>query len=158
MVRNDGPEMADDSGSAGRRATTFRVRRGRSYDLNAVVELYDGCGLVASPGGFRNELERKLISDPDLFLVAVDTAGDIIGALSAGFDGRMVAVSRIATQADRRRQGVATALVTHMHTVLERLGAADMAMVVIDDTDDSRRLWDALGYEQVRRVPLYQQP
>lgn len=150
--------MAEDAGTADAPPTAFRVRRGRSYDLNAVVELYDGCGLVASAGGFRNELERKLISDPDLFLVAADTTGDIIGALSAGFDGRMVALSRIATHPDRRRQGVATALVEHMRTVLERLGAADMAMVVIDDTADSRRLWAALGYEQVERVPLYEQP
>lgn len=150
--------MSEHAGSGHRAATAFRVRRGRSYDLNDVVDLYDGCGLVPSPGGFRNELERKLISDPDLFLVAVDTDGDIIGALSAGFDGRMVSVSRIATHWDRRRQGVATALVSQMHSELERLGAADMAMVVIDDTADSRRLWAALGYEQVGRVPLYQQP
>ena len=67
-------------------------------------------------------------------------------------------MSRIATQSDRRRQGVATALVEHMHAELERLGAADMAMVVIDDTEDSRRLWDALGYEQIERVPLDRQP
>ena len=150
--------MAEDGESAGRASVAFRVRPGRSYDLNAVVDLYTGCGLVSSPGGFRNELERKLISDPDLFLVAVDTDGDLIGALSAGFDGRMVAVSRIATHPDRRRQGVATALVDHMQAVLERLGADDMAMIVIDDTDESRRLWTALGYEEVRRVPLYRQP
>lgn len=150
----------DDATASGGRVPTldFRVRWGRSYDLNAVVDLYDGCGLVPSPGGFRNELERRLLNDPDLFLVAVRVDDTIVGALSGGFDGRMVTVSRLATHPASRRRGVATALVDRMHAELERMGAADMTMAVIDDTVDARHLLAALGYEQRGRVPLYRQP
>jgi ribosomal protein S18 acetylase RimI-like enzyme len=132
------------------------VRRGRSYDLNAVVDLYAGCGLVPSERGFRNELERKLLADPDLFLVAAETdAGRIIGALSAGFDGRTVVVSRLATHPERRRQGVAAALVNQMEGVLARVGGAGASLVVMDDTVDSRSFWAGIGYDHSGRVPVY---
>lgn len=137
------------------RAPSFRVRRGRSYDLNAVVDLYDGCGLVPSARGFRNELERRVLRDPDLFLIAVSATEDIVGALSASFDGRLAVVSRLATHAAHRRVGVATALVRRMSAVLEELGAAGVDLVVIDDTPDAMMLWDALGYERRRRAPVY---
>lgn len=144
------------SADRARARAPFRVRRGRSYDLNAVVELYAGCGLVPSERGFRNELERKLLSDPDLFLVAVEPdGGGIIGALSAGYDGRTVLVSRLAARADRRRQGVATALVDRMGVELDRLGAATAALVVMDDTIDSRGFWSGIGYDDAGRVPVY---
>lgn len=144
--------MADDGND---RAPSFRVRRGRSYDLNAVVDLYDGCGLVPSARGFRNELERRVLRDPDLFLVAVSATEDIVGALSASFDGRLAVVSRLATHPAHRRAGVATALVRRMSAVLEELGAAGVDLVVIDDTPDAMMLWDALGYERSRRAPVY---
>lgn len=137
--------------------SSFRVRRGRSYDLNAVVDLYGGCGLAPSPRGFRNELERKLINDPELFLVAVDSAGgDVIGAMSAGFDGRAVTISRLATHPAHRRRGVASELVAQLEQALEHLGAASSSVVVLDDTVDGRRFWTAVGYDDSGRVPVYE--
>jgi hypothetical protein len=41
-----------------------RVRPARSHDLNAVVALWQGCGLVPSEQGFRNELTYKLLREP----------------------------------------------------------------------------------------------
>lgn len=132
-----------------------RVRRARSYDLNAVLDLYTGCGLVPPERGFRRELERKLISDPDLFLVALDADGDIVGAVTAGYDGRLVTVSRLATDPDHRRCGVATALIAELHAALEQLGARAPDIVVIDDTVDSQRFFSAAGYDRTHRVPVY---
>jgi hypothetical protein len=45
------------------------TRVARSLDLNDVVALWEGCGLVPSERGFRNELTYKLLKDPALALV-----------------------------------------------------------------------------------------
>ena len=82
----------------------LRVRRARSFDLNEVADLWADCGLVPSPRGFRNEMERMLLRAPELFLVAVDTGdgGAIVGAVLGSFDGRIATVSRLATHPDHR--------------------------------------------------------
>ena len=134
-----------------------RIRRAQSYDLNDVVALYEGCGLVPSARGFRNELTRKLLNDPDLFLVAVEPDARIVAAMVAGFDARVVTVSRLATHPERRRGGLASLLVEHLERELARLGARSSEILVVDDTPDGRHFWTAVGYERVRHAPVYRE-
>jgi ribosomal protein S18 acetylase RimI-like enzyme len=140
-----------------RSTTTVRVRRARSYDLNAVADLWADCGLVPSPQGFRNEMERMLIKSPESFLVAVeaDDGGQIVGALLGSFDGRIATVSRLATHPRHRRQGIATALVDSFATVLDDLGASDALVLVLDTNPDSERFWSAIDYHRATDVPAY---
>ena len=138
-------------------STTTRVRRARSFDLNEVARLWDDCGLVPSPRGFRNEMERMLLRSPELFLVAAeaDDGGRIVGALMGSFDGRVATVSRLATDPARRRSGIATALVDAFAGELTGLGAGDAPLLVLDSNPDADRFWSALAYHHVADVKAY---
>lgn len=140
-----------------REELAVRVRRARSIDLDEVVALWVDCGLVPARVGFRNEMQRKLLNDPDLFLLAVDPAEDgrIVGALLGGFDGRTATVSRLATHPDRRGRGVAAQLVAAFAGRLAGLGAADARVVLLDDLPDVRALWERLGHEAERDLPVF---
>lgn len=135
----------------------MRIRRARSPDLNAIADLWATCGLVPSPRGFRNEMQRKLFADPTLFLVA-DDGGDIVGAVMGGYDGRTAWVSRLAVRPTRRRSGVARQLVAALERHLDELGGTAHTLLVLDDSDDSRRFWTGLGYERSLEVPTYRRP
>ncbi|HSJ46505.1 MAG TPA: GNAT family N-acetyltransferase [Euzebyales bacterium] len=136
----------------------LRVRRARSFDLNEVADLWTDCGLVPSPRGFRNEMERMLLRAPELFLVAMDTdsGGKIVGALLGSFDGRVATVSRLATHPDHRRQGVASALVDDFTRALTDMGAEDALLLVLDGNPEADRFWAAIDYTHACDVPAYQ--
>lgn len=141
-------------GGSGRYGTGMRIRSGEGSDLNDVVELWAAGGLAPSFVGFRNELQRKLLRDPDLFLVA-ETAEGVIGALTAGWDGRMPWVSRLAVHPLWRRRGVAQRLLEELWQRLERLGAPTDRILVLDDHDAGRQFWEAVGFVQDNRYPSY---
>lgn len=105
--------MVNSSTQARKAATEVRVRRARSHDLNEVVGLWQGCGLVPSARGFRNELQYKLLREPNLALVA-KRDGEVLGAVTGGYDGRASWVSRLGVRADARRQGIGRLLMSHL--------------------------------------------
>ncbi len=134
-----------------------RVRRARSIDLNEVAALWADCGLVPAGAGFRNEMQRKLLSDPDLFLLAVDPSdgGRIVGALLGGFDGRTATVSRLVTHPDRRRLGIASELVRAFTDRLAQVGGAAARIVLLDDLPGMRALWERLGHAAEPDLPVF---
>lgn len=128
------------------------VRQARSLDLNDVAELWRTCHLVPSQKGFRNEMERKLINDPTLFLVAVE-GEQILGAVMGGYDGRTSFVSRLGVHPNHRRRGVATALMDRLEACLEQLGAPTNRLLVLDNTGEA--FWRGAGFEMEEQVPVY---
>lgn len=136
---------------------SVRVRRARSFDLNEVADLWSDCGLVPSPRGFRNEMERMLLRAPELFFVAVDAGGegDIVGALLGSFDGRVATVSRLATHPAHRRRGVASALMDGFSRALADLGAKDALLLVLDRNPTADLFWAAIDYRHATDVRAY---
>jgi ribosomal protein S18 acetylase RimI-like enzyme len=137
--------------------TAVRIRRARSFDLNEIAELWRDCGLVPSPRGFRNEMERMLIRAPELFLVAADAGdgGAIVGALLGSYDGRVATVSRLATHPDHRRRGIASALVEDFTRALADLGAEDALVLVLDRNPTADLFWAAIDYTHARDIRAY---
>jgi ribosomal protein S18 acetylase RimI-like enzyme len=137
--------------------TAPRIRRARSLDLPEVAALWADCGLVPPSLGFHRELQRKLHSDPELFLLAIDPAagGRIVGALLGGFDGRTATVSRLTTHPDRRGEGVAAALVEAFVGELAALGGADVRVVLLDGLAETQALWEALGHRPDRPLAAF---
>ncbi len=50
----------------------MEIREFRLSDYEEVIALWDKAGLLASRSDERNEIEKKLARDPDLFLVGID--------------------------------------------------------------------------------------
>ena len=57
-------------------------------DYDEVVSVWKQSGLRKTLGDNRGEIRMKIRRDPELFLVAEDSDGKIIGTLLGGWDGR----------------------------------------------------------------------
>jgi ribosomal protein S18 acetylase RimI-like enzyme len=87
----------------------------------------------------------KLTRDPGLFLVARG-GGRILGTVMGGWDGRRAYVYHLAVAPDRRREGIADALMDELESRFRVLGALKAKLQILVDNDASRAFFARRGY------------
>jgi ribosomal protein S18 acetylase RimI-like enzyme len=139
---------------AGSLDPSFQIRTFRyPDDFPGVMELWAnaGDGIHLRRSDEPQEIEKKLLRDPDLFLLAEEN-GEIIGAVLGGFDGRRGMMYHLAVKPDKRQQGAGTALVQALETRLKAKGCIRYYLLVTLDNESAIRFYEAQGWE---RMELY---
>jgi ribosomal protein S18 acetylase RimI-like enzyme len=96
----------------------------RPFDLGdeeAVVLLWNRCGLVRPQNDPRKDIQRKLTVRPDLFLVGV-IDGQVVATVMAGFEGHRGWLNYLAVDPPFQRRGLARELVTAAEARLRETG------------------------------------
>jgi ribosomal protein S18 acetylase RimI-like enzyme len=88
----------------------------------------------------------KLARDPELFLVARDGAERVVGTVMGGWDGRRAYVYHLAVLPERRRTGIANALMDELEERFRRLGALKAKTQILMDNEASRAFFSRRGY------------
>jgi ribosomal protein S18 acetylase RimI-like enzyme len=122
-------------------------------DEDAVVALWEACGLVRPWNDPRRDIARKLTVQPELFLVAVDR-GAVVGAGMAGFDGHRGWVNYLAVAPGRRQSGIGAALMRAFEERLLALGCPKVNLQVRAGNDDVVAFYARLGYTEDAVVSL----
>jgi len=117
-------------------------------DYDAVLALWRdaGPGIEIRPSDRRDEVAKKLARDPDLFLVAVTTDDEPVGAIMGAWDGRRGWLHHLAVRTDWRHRGIASALVTEVERRLAARGCLKVNLLVRASNSDARSLYRSLGY------------
>jgi ribosomal protein S18 acetylase RimI-like enzyme len=103
-------------------------------DYEAVIELWDqsGKGVHLGRSDTFDEISKKLIRDPELFLVA-EYMGEIIGAVIGGFDGRRGLVYHLAVSELHRGQGIGKQLMSRLEDLLREKGCLRSYLLITKD-------------------------
>ena len=119
-------------------------RNATRSDFPAVLALWDEArsGHAETPDSLE-ALERL---EPGALLVHEDD-GEIVGALIAAFDGWRGNMYRLAVKPERRREGIARALVDAGEARLEQQGAPKVTALVGRGDEQAEALWRAAGYK-----------
>jgi ribosomal protein S18 acetylase RimI-like enzyme len=122
-------------------------------DYPAVMDLWAkaGDGIQLRRSDEPQEIEKKLLRDPDLFLVA-EQNGDLIGAVLGGFDGRRGMMYHLAVLSTHRRQGIGVTLMDALETRLKAKGCIRYYLLVTIDNDEAIQFYEDHGWE---RLDLY---
>ncbi len=119
------------------------IRAAAHADIPAVLALWDASRSEhASTPDTPAALELLLATDPGALLVTDDLAGVLIAA----FDGWRGNLYRLAVRAERRREGIALALVRAGEARLRSVGARRVTALVGRGDAAAEGLWRAAGY------------
>jgi ribosomal protein S18 acetylase RimI-like enzyme len=123
------------------------IRPATTADIPYVLELWSQARSAnASTPDTPRSLEALLSASPGALLVAQREADGIVGALIAGWDGWRGNMYRLAVHPQRRREGIARALVEHGERHLRSKGARRITALVAHEELEAVAFWREAGY------------
>ncbi|PPF82250.1 GNAT family acetyltransferase [Subtercola sp. Z020] len=146
----------------------MQIRSFAAADTEAVVALWEQCGLVRAWNDPRKDIARKLTVQPELFLVGVDDeAADradldgssdaeatVIGTAMVGYDGHRGWINYLAVSPDHRGRGYGRAFMDEAERLLIALGCPKLNLQVREGNDSVIAFYEAIGYANDRTVSL----
>ena len=117
-------------------------------DYQAIYDLWEnaGSGIHLRRSDEPEEIAKKLLRDPDLFLVA-EVDNSIVGSVMGGFDGRRGMMYHMAVAAAYRRLGIGTALMEVLERRLKDKGCIRYYLLVAKDNTEAVRFYEHRGWE-----------
>jgi ribosomal protein S18 acetylase RimI-like enzyme len=130
-----------------------RIRAFEDRDEEAVVALWQRCGLLRPWNDPRKDIARKRRVQRELFLVG-ELGGAVVGSAMGGYDGHRGWVNYLAVDTAHRRLGLGRALMFALETRLLELGCPKLNLQVRDDNLAALAFYERLGYRRDAAVSL----
>lgn len=125
----------------------MEIREFAMTDKAAVVQLWRDCGLVVPWNDPGKDIERKLATGADLFLVG-ERAGEIVACAMGGYDGHRGWVNYLAVTPDLQHHGYGRQMMAEIENRLVARGCPKINLQVRTTNAQVRRFYEALGYTQ----------
>lgn len=132
---------------------TMNIRTYQPMDEEAVIRLWEQCGLIRRWNDPRKDIARKLSQQPELFLVGVSDS-EVIATAMAGFDGHRGWVYYLAVSPEHRRQSYGRKLMQAVEQLLIARGCPKLNLQVRASNQDTIEFYRKLGYMQDEVVSL----
>ncbi|MEU2386566.1 GNAT family N-acetyltransferase [Streptomyces sp. NPDC012461] len=135
----------------------LRTRAATAADVDAVLAFWKVAAEGTSISDDRTGVERLVARDPEALILA-EQDGELAGTVIAGFDGWRCHLYRLAVHPERRRQGVASALLAAAEERFTALGGRRADAMVLRDNATAHRAWRAAGYGPEERWRRWVKP
>ncbi|HUJ85749.1 MAG TPA: GNAT family acetyltransferase [Burkholderiales bacterium] len=122
-------------------------------DEAAVVSLWQECGLTRPWNDPHKDIARKLLIQPELFLVGVLEAR-LIATVMAGYEGHRGWVNYLAVAPRWRGRGCGRALMERVEHLLRALGCPKVNIQVRTPNADAVAFYRAIGYARDESISL----
>lgn len=99
-------------------------------------------------------IAKFLKRNPTTNFVAVE-AGEIVGVILCGHDGRRGYIYHAAVDVNYRGQGIGTRLINEVYNALEKEGITKAALVVFKTNELGNSFWKSIGFEERKDLNYY---
>lgn len=123
----------------------MKIRPITIQDTNAVITLWQACGLVVSHNDPRKDIERKLKVNPELFLVG-EVDGEIIASVMGGYEGHRGWLNYLAVSPNHRRKGYGQQIVAAVEKLIATKGSPKINLQVRSTNAEVIEFYRSLGY------------
>jgi ribosomal protein S18 acetylase RimI-like enzyme len=122
-------------------------------DEDAVVDLWRRCELTRAWNDPRKDIQRKLTTQPELFLVG-SVQGAIVATAMAGYDGHRGWVNYLAVAPEHRSKGYGRLLMQHVEGQLVARGCPKLNIQVRSGNREALEFYRKIGYSVDETVSL----
>ena len=123
----------------------MHIRPFEASDEEAVVALWQRCGLTRPWNDPRKDIRRKLRVRPDLFLVGV-LDGEIIATAMAGYEGHRGWISYLSVAPEHRRKGLGRAIMAEAERLLREAGCPKINLQVRSTNSEVIKFYQRIGF------------
>ena len=116
-------------------------------DYEGVYRLWintPGMGLNTTDDS-REGIDQYLRRNPTSCFIA-EEAGEIVGSILAGHDGRRGFIYHLSVAVSHRKKGIGKALVEHAMEALKQEGIHKVALVVMAGNETGNAFWESHGF------------
>ena len=131
----------------------MHIRPFQPADTEAVVSLWQVCGLTRPWNDPYRDIQRKLAEQPELFLVG-EVDGILMASAMLGTDGHRGWLYYLAVAPEHQRRGHARRLVETGERLLIERGCPKLQLMVRRDNAAIIGFYTALGYAEAEVVTL----
>jgi ribosomal protein S18 acetylase RimI-like enzyme len=125
----------------------MEIRNYRDSDFDAVMSLWNACGLIVPGTDYGLDIGKKMEFQPGLFFVGT-ISGDLAGTIMAGYDGRRGWLNCLAVVPSCRNMGFGRMLVKHAIERLALLGCVKVNLQVRRTNSSVIEFYRKLGFEE----------
>lgn len=129
------------------------IRSFREEDTEAIVALWQACGLTRPWNDPYRDIARKLTAQPELFLVG-EVSGVPMASAMVGFDGHRGWVYYVAVDPAHQGKGCGRMLMAHAEQLLIERGCPKINLLVRAGNDVVIDFYNKLGYAPDAAVSL----
>jgi ribosomal protein S18 acetylase RimI-like enzyme len=129
------------------------IRAYQPADEEAVVALWQACGLTRPWNDPRKDIARKLTQQPEMFLVGTD-GGQLVATAMVGYEGHRGWVNYLAVAPSHRRLALGRRLMGEAERLLLALGCPKVNVQVRSSNSEVLAFYRNLGYSQDEAVSL----
>jgi ribosomal protein S18 acetylase RimI-like enzyme len=126
------------------------IREFVEKDRSQVIGLWEQCGLTRPWNDPDKDIDRKLKSSPEQFLMMEhldDRQTQIVGTAMYGYDGHRGSVYYLGVHPDWQRRGAGRELMAEVENRLLQLGCAKINVMVRSTNADVLDFYRRLGFE-----------
>ena len=121
------------------------IRPYTSEDQDAVIALWEACGLVVPQNDPRRDIQTKIQFQADLFLVAM-AEDRLVGTVMAGYEGHRGWINYLAVAPAQRRRGIAKKMMASAEKKLHALGCPKINLQVRRTNTTVINFYRAIGF------------
>lgn len=124
----------------------MEIRSFIADDEPAVIELWDRCGLLRPWNDPKRDIQRKLLVNPELFLVGL-IQGVVVATAMAGYEGHRGWINYLAVSPDCQRQGLGRAIMEAAEQRLRAIGCPKINLQVRTGNQQVIDFYRQLGFQ-----------
>ena len=132
----------------------MQVRAFTPADSEAVVQLWQNCGLTRPWNDPYKDIARKLSVAPELFLLGCNAGGEVIASIMVGYEGHRGWINYLAVHPSQQRQGHARRLMQLAEQLLTERGCPKLNLQVRAGNEAVIAFYESLGYTDDKTVSM----
>ena len=124
----------------------MNIKTYQTDQQQAVINLWLACQLVVSWNDPVKDIQRKMLVDPDLFLVG-EKDGEIVATVMGGYEGHRGWINYLGVSPEHQRKGYARSMMQAVEALIQQKGCPKINLQVRGTNSDVIKFYQAIGYD-----------